>query len=157
MITYRKATASDLDTLIQLRLDYLAEDRGFRSETEKSAVAAQLKEYIPKHIGDDFVAWFAETEGSVVAVAFLVIDERPANLSFITGRIGTVLNVLTYAQYRGQGIATQLLKRLVEEAKSRRLSYIKLSATEAGRPLYEKLGFVETQSHYTEMKYQLQY
>lgn len=154
-MTYRKATASDLNVLIQLRLDYLAEDRGVLSETEKSAVAAQLGEYFPKHIGNDFFAFLAEAGGDIAAVAFLVIAEMPANPSFITGKTGTVMNVLTYPQYRRQGIAMQLLECLIEEAKTWGLSYVKLSATEAGRPLYEKLGFEVQQSHYTEMKLHL--
>lgn len=155
MYTYRMAAITDLEALIQLRMDYLAEDRGRLSEGEKAAVAAQLREYIPRHMGDSFVAWLAETEGRVAAAAFLVISEKPANPSFITGKTGTVMNVLTYPEYRRRGIATELIKRLIDEARERGLSYVELSATEAGKPLYEKLGFVETQSQYTGMKYQL--
>jgi len=155
MLTYRKAAIADLDALVQLRMDYLTEDRGLLPETEQAAVAAQLNEYFPKHIGDDFVAYLAETDGSIAAAAFLVIAEKPANPAFITGKTGTLLNVLTYPPYRRQGIATELLKRLVAEARARGLSYIELSATEAGKPLYEKLGFAVKQSRYTEMKLQL--
>jgi len=155
MFTYRKATATDLDVLIQLRMDYLAEDRGSLSEGENSAVEAQLRAYIPKHIGNDFVVWLAEIDSCVAGAAFLVINEKPANPSFLTGTIGTVMNVLTYPEYRRQGIATQLLGHLIDDARARDLSYIELSATASGRQLYEKLGFAEKQSHYTEMKYQL--
>ena len=66
-----------------------------------------------------------------------------------------VLNVFTYPEYRKKGVATELLKRLIDEAGKQNLSYIELSASEAGRPLYEKLGFKELQSKYTEMKLQL--
>jgi len=155
MLTYRKASIEDMDTLIRLRMDYLAEDRGALPEAAQSAVAAQLREYFPRHMGSGFVAWLAEADGGVAAVAFLAIAEMPANPSFITGKTGTVLNVLTYPQYRRQGVATQLIERLIEEGRAQKLSYIKLSATEAGKPLYEKLGFMAEQSHYTEMKLRL--
>jgi GNAT superfamily N-acetyltransferase len=155
MLIYRKAVIEDLDALIQLRMDSLTEDRGFLSETEQSAVAAQLREYFPKHIGSDFIAYLAEMEDGIAATAFLVIEEKPANPAFITGKTGTVMNVLTYPEYRKQGAATALLKHLIDEARARGLSHIGLSATEAGKPLYEKLGFEVQQSHYTGMKYQL--
>ena len=154
-ILYRKAGKNDIELLIKLRLDYLNDDRGELSEQDKSAVAAQLKEYYPKHLGTDFIAYIAETDGNIIATAFLAIKEVPANPAFITGKTGTVLNVFTYPEYRRKGIATELLKRLIEEAKAQNLSYIELSATESGKPLYEKLGFQTKQpSKYTEMRRQ---
>ena len=106
-------------------------------------------------MGSGFIAYLAETGNNIIATAFLVISEKPANPAFITGKIGTVLNVFTYPEYRKKGIATELLKRLIEEAKAQNVSYIELSATESGKPLYEKLGFQTKQSRYTEMKLQL--
>jgi len=155
MLTYRKAVIADLNALIQLRMDYLTEDRGSLSEAEQSAVAVQLAEYFPRHMGDGFVAYLAETDGRIAAAAFLAIAEMPANPAFITGKTGTLLNMLTYPAYRRQGIATELLKRLIAEARALNLSYIKLQATESGKPLYEKLGFIVGRSRYTEMTLQL--
>ena len=155
MVTYRKAAISDIDILIKIRLDYFNEDRDSLSEAEKFAVATQLKEYFPKHIGTDFIAHIAETDNRLVASAFLVIAEIPANPAFITGKTGTILNVFTYPEYRKKGVATQLLKCIIEESKTLNLSYLELSATESGKPLYEKLGFQTKNSKYTEMKLQL--
>lgn len=66
-----------------------------------------------------------------------------------------MLNVLTYPEYRRMGIATKVIERIIEEAKALGVSNIELSATLGGRPLYEKLGFVEKKSKYTEMRLQL--
>jgi predicted GNAT family N-acyltransferase len=54
-----------------------------------------------------------------------------------------------------EGIATLILKELIAEAKRLNVSYIELSATADGRPVYKKLGFVEKQSKYTDMKLKL--
>lgn len=46
--------------------------------------------------------------------------------------------------YRGKGIATTLLTKLVEEAKSLGIKKIWLGASKLGRPVYKKFGFKET-------------
>lgn len=42
-----------------------------------------------------------------------------------------------------EGIANNILKLLVEDARSRGIHAISLEATQMGRPLYEKFGFVK--------------
>ena len=51
------------------------------------------------------------------------------------------MNVYTDAERRRQGIAYRMVSMLIEEAWSRGVTEISLDATEAGRPLYRKLGF----------------
>ena len=45
--------------------------------------------------------------------------------------------------YRRQGIAYKTLDLLVQDAKNRGITAISLEATDMGRPLYEKYGFVK--------------
>lgn len=53
--------------------------------------------------------------------------------------------VLTHPAYRGRGIARQLVRKALEVADARKIPTVKLDATDAGRPLYESVGFVEEQ------------
>ncbi|WP_411932304.1 GNAT family N-acetyltransferase [Priestia megaterium] len=50
----------------------------------------------------------------------------------------------TEESYRGQGIATKLLTKLVAEAKTAGIIEIWLGASKLGRPVYKKFGFKET-------------
>ncbi len=50
--------------------------------------------------------------------------------------------VLTASDYRGRGLARATMQAAIDFARSRRVAWIKLDATDMGRPLYEKLGFV---------------
>ena len=75
-----------------------------------ATITDQLQSYFPKHINDDFIAVLAEVEGKVVSTAFLVITEKPANLSFITGKTGIILNVFTYKDFRRKGYASKVLQ-----------------------------------------------
>ena len=156
-VTYRKATSADIEILIKLRLDYLADDKGRNlTDSEAAAISAQLRDYIPREVGNKFVAYLAEVDGAVVSTVYLAISEKPANTSFITGKTATVLNVFTYPEYRRGGIATHLLEMMIEDAKTMKISYIDLSASEAGKLLYEKLGFVRNENtKYTEMRLRL--
>lgn len=151
----RKAVPDDMDKLIKLRIDYLTIDMGGLKAEDEAVIKSQLVNYIAKNINQTFIAYFAEVDKKVVSTAFLAISEKPANPHFITGKTGTLLNVLTYPEYRRKGLASKVIKRIIEEARQLGVSYIELSASEEGKPVYEKLGFSEIKSKYTAMRLQL--
>lgn len=85
----------------------------------------------------------------------MTVAEKPANPDCITGKIATIINVFTYPDYRRKRIATELLTMTISEAKAMNISYLELSATESGKPIYERLGFVYKQSKEPEMRLNL--
>lgn len=139
-----KATLKDIDDLVQLRINFLMIDYAHLSDEEICLIRIQSRDYFEKHIPDNsFIGMIAKTEkGEIASAAFLSIQERPANPSFITGKTGILFNVITYPEYRRKGAAIQVISRLIEEARSREISSIDLFATESGKQLYEKLGFL---------------
>lgn len=50
----------------------------------------------------------------------------------------------TAPDYRGKGIATEMLNKLADEAKKRTIHKICLGASEFGRSVYRRFGFVES-------------
>ena len=151
----RKATLDDMDELVKIRLGYLNIDFKDMSKHQEKQIKEELQVYFMEHLGRDFMAYIAEENGEIVSSVFLVMIEKPANPNFMTGKIGNVLNVFTKPEYRRQGLANRLLKTMIEEAKSKRISYLELMATEQGYPLYKKLGFEEAKSHAVAMKLDL--
>lgn len=150
-----RANHNDIHTLVELRVTYLQYHFSGLSEKEKNELLKQLPEYFTSHLEKDFFAYIAEDEGKAISTAFLVINEKPANPNFITGKTGMLLNVYTDPNYRRQGIATKILKELIEIAKNKNLSYIEILATEAGIPVYKKLGFIEKVADNMEMRLDL--
>jgi GNAT superfamily N-acetyltransferase len=59
----------------------------------------------------------------------------------LDGRKAVIANMYTLPEYRKKGIATELMRLQIEEAKMRGVKIINLSATADGRKVYEKLGF----------------
>jgi GNAT superfamily N-acetyltransferase len=112
--------------------------------------------YIKRHLNTDFFASLAEIDGQIVSTAYLATAEKPANASWPTGKIGTILNVFTFPEHRRKGCATACLNMLIDIAKRENCSYLELSASEMGKPVYEKLGFqVPAPSHFTPMRLSL--
>lgn len=151
----RKATVDDVELLISLRLDYFRADLGALTPEQENALTLQLREYLPRHLeACDFLAILAEENGTVLSTAFLLLVEKPSNPSFLFGRTGTVLNVLTYPQYRRKGYGEKVIGALISEAKKAGVSMLELAATKSGEPLYRKLGFTEAPNVSMRMKLQ---
>lgn len=151
----RKAGINDINELIKIRISYLKEDYGNISLEQIEQLKKQLKEYYINHIDRDLIAYIADESSEIISSAFLVVIEKPANPTFISGKIGNILNVYTKTEYRKKGIAGQLLKLAISEAREMKLSYLELKSTEAGFNLYKELGFEVEHSDYVQMKFKL--
>jgi GNAT superfamily N-acetyltransferase len=60
------------------------------------------------------------------------------------GRHGIILNVFTEPEWRRRGIAACLLERIIDWARAEQLDRLVLHASNEGRGLYQRLGFVAT-------------
>ena len=149
----RKATKSDIPTLVKFRFFYLLDDVGDLSRKQISQLNEQLPDYFERHIGNDFTAYLAEEDGEVVSVIFYIRIEKPANTHFINGQTAVLMNVYTIANYRRKGIASAILKQLIADARAEGVTCIDLSATPMGKPLYLKNGFIARGN--TEMRLEL--
>lgn len=151
-LKFRAATKADIPAVCRLRIAYLNEDVGEMSPEVCAAVSAQLPQYFAEHLSRDCFVHVAENDaGELVGCAIMVCSEKPANPSFPHGKGGMVYSVYTEPEYRGQGVATALMQRLIADGTAQGLDRIALSASAMGKPVYERLGFEITHSKYTEM------
>ena len=151
-LTFNTAKKDDIPELIRLRIAYMIDDYGSISEYERHAMERQLPDYFERKLGKDLIAFVARDGRKLVATAYLLIIEKPANPALPNGLEGEVLNVFTEQEYRGQGIATRLMKEMIAYAKEKQLCRIDLKATEDGYVLYKKLGFEERTQKYKDMR-----
>ena len=126
---------------------------GELSENQIYALNTQLPKYFESHIGNDFTAYLAEDDGKPVSVIFMVRLEKPASVHFLSGSTCYLMNVYTISEYRRLGIASQILDRLISDAKSEGITCIDLSATDMGKHVYLKKGFIERGN--TEMRMEI--
>lgn len=154
-IVFKKADASYIDRLVDIRFRYIASDFGEISVETHEKIASVLPGYYRDHIGRDFTAFIAEKDDEIIASAFMVTVEKPANPSFTGGKVGIVMNVFTRDEYRRRGLASTLVKMLIDDAKANGCDRVELNATEDGFPMYKKIGFREITHQHTAMKYKL--
>lgn len=152
-ILFCEASKDDIEQLIRLRIAYMIDDFGGISDHEKECMERQLPDYFDRKLGDELIAFVAKEGNRIVSVAYLHIIEMPANSILLNGLYGEVLSVYTEPEYRGKGLCTQLIRNLLEYGKKRGLGRVDLSATKEGYPIYAKVGFVDKEQRYTDMRY----
>lgn len=141
LISYSITTEDDIELLMQSRLKMLKvvndlpEDYMFTDE-----LISQSREYFKKANQTTILA----IDEKVVGCATICYIEMMPTFSHPTGKRAHLMNVYTNRQYRRQGIASQMLSILINEAKEKGVTEISLDATESGRELYKKYGFVES-------------
>ena len=134
----RKATAEDIPTLCSFRIQQLIDEGIPQSNSIKEELVRYFKEWLNT---DLFVEYVKEENGKLIASGAVIFFPFPPTFTNPKGVRGYITNMYTDPLYRGQGIASEILKLLIEEAKSRGVSRLFLSASGYGRPVYEKQGF----------------
>ncbi len=137
----RPAAPADREGLVALRFAFLEEFRHIGRDV-RERLEPELYRYFDKHIGaDDFIAMLGFEDERLCSAAFLTVCDAPPNDQYPNGRLGYVFNVYTLPACRGKGYAGRIMQRLVREAKARGVTAINLNASDAGRPIYERIGF----------------
>ncbi|MFT4183539.1 MAG: GNAT family N-acetyltransferase [Rhizobium sp.] len=144
MIDVRSVSLSDLDAICRHREEMFRE--AGRDEINLAAMATPFRDWLEPRLADGrYFGFMAERAGVVVGgVGLMEIDWPPHPAHPAEGRRGYVLNLFVEPDHRGQGVA-RLLMQTSDDAFARRgIAYAILHATEAGRPLYERVGWSRT-------------
>jgi GNAT superfamily N-acetyltransferase len=143
-ITYRKATADDLEALARLRYTMQAErqaDHPSDPETWNTYLAAYRDAFVDQMTHGGFEAWLAEDGSTAVSCVIMLWWRTPPIFDQLVRRRGMVSSVYTLPEYRRRGISRQLMLMLIAQAQELKIRRLVLWASEMGRPLYEGLGF----------------
>ena len=153
---FETAQKSDIPQLTQLRIDFLKVDHFDMSEETEKTLKINITAFFEKHLNKDSVVFIARDDSAddkIVSTAILNIIEKPANTSYIHGRVGEVNSVYTIPEYRRHGYAMQIIKNLVEYSKENQIDRVDLKATKMGAPVYLKAGFEITEDTHTNMHF----
>ena len=137
-----KATAADIEELMTIRLEMLCEVNDLARDYEFSdELKTCVREYFLN--GNQTTILAKDGEKAIGCASINYITIMPT-FGHPTGKRAFLMSVYTRAEYRRQGIARNMIKQLIEEAKERGCTEIILDATEAGRRLYKSLGFEQS-------------
>lgn len=128
-----------LPTLLMWRQEVL---RHVFGEEPSARLLDENLRYYREHIEDEThfaitAKWNGEDAGCG-AVCFT--DELPSPDN-PNGKCAYLMNIYVREAYRQHGIAHEIVKRLVEEARKHECRKIYLETTTEGRPVYQSVGF----------------
>ncbi len=139
-VQYKKLTKKELNTFIEMRICQLREE-GAKEEVD---LKPALVDYYDRHMADGtFVSWLAVDGDKIVGTSGMSFIEKPPYFSCPSGRIGILSSMFTAKDYRRQGIAKELLSRVVNEAKEYGCGCVQITASDMGVLLYTDFGFVK--------------
>jgi GNAT superfamily N-acetyltransferase len=103
----------------------------------------------------DYFGWLASRRNApqkIIAGAGVIIRKVPpfpirkknGEITIAEGRQGLIVNVFTEPEWRKRGLAQLLMEQIIVWSREQQLDGLVLHASDDGRALYEKLGFVPT-------------
>lgn len=144
-ITIRRALPRDCDVILHQRRSMFQEMKEGSPEELDRTVQIARPWLLGALANGSYQGWLAEDhEGKVIAGAGVVILSWPASPKNLENRRALIVNVYTEPEFRGQGLARRLMLTILDWLKEQGFRMTALHASEAGRHLYETLGFRAT-------------
>lgn len=143
-LTFKRAIASDIDELVKTRIEVLRAANKLDEYVDMTEVQASSKEYYMNALKEGtHIAYLVYHNDQFVGAGGMSFFQVMPTYHNPSGNKAYIMNMYTKPEYRRKGIAYRTLDLLVNEAKDKGITNISLEATYAGRPLYEKYGFVK--------------
>jgi GNAT superfamily N-acetyltransferase len=144
IITIRPGTVADIPGIAHHRRR-MCEDMGYSDDAALTAMVSATAQYLEKAIPEgSFRSWLACDDDKIIAGGAVVIVPWPAHAYEPECRRATILNVYTEPEYRRRGIARQLMEAIISWCRQQGFARVSLHASEYGKPLYQSLGFQES-------------
>jgi len=148
--TVRAAVAADIPVLARHRVTMfrdMAKLAPVLADPLERATVTFMNDALPRGA---YLAWVAEGAANAIVggagVQLRPILPRPRDgvVDLELGPEAIVLNVYVDPDWRRRGVGEALMRTLLDELAQRKIRRIVLHAADAGRRLYERLGFVPT-------------
>lgn len=143
-ITYHKAKASDIKTLVDNRILFALELADEQSEEAVQQLRIQMTEYFLKAtVENTCISVIAKCDDIVAGIGSVHIRKMPGNFKNPSGNWGYIMNMYTVREYRRIGICKSILNLLLEEGKKLGITAFELHATKVGEIVYLQEGFIQ--------------
>lgn len=142
--TYKKAELKDIDILVKTRIEVLRAANRLENDTDMSLVEKNSRQYYEEALQSDMHrAYLVYDEEKIIGAGGISFFQVMPTYHNPTGWKAYIMNMYTDPSYRRQGIAYHMLELLTGEAEKKGIRHISLEATDMGRALYERYGFVK--------------
>ena len=146
MLSIRRATRDDIGPLVKHRIE-MFRSMGHTDE-ELEILRPVVTRFLNASWDESLVCFLAVEDERVIggcAVTLYKVMPGPRNPS---GSVLYAHNMYVEPENRGKGVASALLQEIIGFGRTVGVHRIELHATELGKGLYERAGFVKTENHY---------
>jgi len=147
----RFATTHDAAILAEHRVAMFREMGAIEASYEAALRDASEAYFAAAIASGEYVGWLACLDDASQPIAgggaqlrSLLPRPSASGDGLLLGREALVLNVYTAPSWRRKGVARRLMDAIIAWAADAGVVRLVLSASEDGRPLYERMGFVAT-------------
>ncbi len=144
-VKFRRSTVSDIPLLTAHRHRMWTEI-GNRTEPEITEHDGRYRKWLGARLRSETVAGFiAESpQGRPVGSGLVWFRSDQPRPKIPTLTTPYILSMFTEPEWRGHGVASGIVRRLVETCRERGYPSVVLHASEQGRSVYARLGFERT-------------
>jgi GNAT superfamily N-acetyltransferase len=150
-VVLRRATTADTELIAEHRVAMFHDMGAIQPELEPLLLRASAAYFASAIPSGEYVGWIGHppddsspVAGGGVQLRSLLPRPNAAGDGLLLGREGLVLNVYTVPSWRRRGVGKQIMDTIIAWAAEARVVRLVLSASPAGRSLYEQIGFVGT-------------
>ena len=144
----RQAVAADVSALVRGRVRMFEDMAAYRGQVLDPTLAATIGRESAKAFeagfGTEHFGWIAELDGLPLATAMVTLQPWLPHPRYPTGTRPYYHSVWTDPAHRGHGLARRLTESAIEWARQRGHLTFVLHASEMGAPIYERLGFTQS-------------
>ena len=141
---YKRAAMEDIDELVRTRIIVLRAANKLSDEEDMSVVEEESYAYYRHALETgEHIAYLVYDNGRFIGAGGVSFYQVMPTYHNPTGKKAYIMNMYTAPEYRRRGIAFHTLDLLIKDVREQGISLIALEATELGRPLYERYGFVK--------------
>jgi len=139
----RAAQAADIEIICEHRRAMFL-DMGHTGRILDPMIAA-FRPWLKQRLeSGEYRGWLAGNGGEVIAGAGLWLMPWPPHLVAPDQPRANILNVYTKPEWRGRGVARQLMETILNWCAAQGIRAVILHASDAGKPLYRSMGFEPT-------------
>ena len=139
-IMYRQATIEELDFLVELRIKELSLFSD--APLSKEAIIKTHQFYQEKMQAKECFTFLGYDQDILVTTGTVYFyDCLPSNDNHF-GKVGYITNIWTKEEYRGRGLAGQILDQLIEVSKDK-CGLLSLNSAIKAVKVYKRKGFIQ--------------
>jgi GNAT superfamily N-acetyltransferase len=137
LVKHHHKMFEEIWTLKGLEIDAYKFDEMDKAHTRK------LNEELP--IGT-CIAWMLKKEDNFVASGAITINSMVSMPEDASYKVAYLHSIYTEQGFRKKGFATLITKKAIDYCRSQGIWRMNLGASDAGRPIYERIGFKPSDS-----------